>query len=125
MKIKYLCLFLITITAYVLCYSLINVCSFSSIVSSALIGLLGSFIPRNRFFSYTSGRTLTYSASFCAMTNFELLDKGYLHFLLLPLFIYSTYLLLENRFQGLGGKLGSLSFISVLTFLLIGSALSF
>ncbi len=125
MKKNHLYLFVITLAAYLCCYSLISVFSFSAVTSSALVGLIGSFIPRNRFFDFNRARMLIYSSSFCAMTKSELLDENLFHFVLIPFILFVIYLMLEKKFQGLGGKLGSLAFISVLTFLLIGSAISF
>ena len=90
MKMNHFYLFLITLAAYLCCYTLINPFSFSSVISSALIGLIGSFIPRNRFFDFNRARMLIYSSSFCAMTEYELLDEKLFHFVLVP-FIPVSY----------------------------------
>ena len=95
--------------------------SLSDVLASAITGLLGSFLPERSFIG-KSEKMIVYSSSFAAMfANTRVWSP--LHFFLVPLLVLLFFVLSEKLFNGFGGKLGTIAFLSVVSYLIIGKIL--
>lgn len=95
---------------------------FSSILASALVGLAGSFVPKATMYNFKEVRALIYTSSFAAMTSITHLD-GVFQIVILSMLTGSVFMATKQLFQGIGGKMGTTAFISVLIFSVLGGAL--
>ena len=88
----------------------------SAIVSSALVGIAGSFLPFDKEIEQ-----IIYCASFAAMSaSYSFSETSIILFL--PLILYIVFKLFKTSFLGFGGKLGAMAFVSnlIIIFLLEG-----
>lgn len=86
-----------------------------AVVGSAILGLLFGlvqiFVPQTSIFS-----EVAFASSFAGMTSFEFVKKRWSK-TVLGLIVGIVFLVSIPYFQGFGGKLGTISFLSSLTFL--------
>jgi len=91
---------------------------FSAVISSAMIGLAGTFIPFPDSHEPLSLQAIVYAGSFAGMCSPLLLASQ-------PMILFASacgalsYLFLRPRFLGFGGKLGASAFVVSLVLLLI------
>lgn len=98
-------------------WTLSNTYEISAVAASAGIGLLGSFGPKVKRFSGFEISLAVYCGSFAGMCSMQTLSK--IHELLIVSFLGAILIqLLQNKFTGLGGKLGMTAFLSVALFVL-------
>ncbi|WP_404340746.1 hypothetical protein [Pseudoalteromonas mariniglutinosa] len=90
------------------------------VISSALTGLIGSFIPFPQGFQNHPYAAI-YAGSFAGMCSSSLID-GYWELAIISLIGASLYMLTMNLFSGFGGRLGSVAFASVALFFLAKSS---
>ena len=104
---KFIVLFLSSFLCFLLQYQF----KLSPVISAASIGLIGTIIP-NKFLKLGQHQEiLVLAGAFIGMATF--FDHGSLMFLILASALASiTYALLENKFHGLGGKIGFIAFLS-------------
>jgi len=96
----------------ILCFEAHEVFQLSSVVSSALIGLLGSFVTSSKRPIINSCPAAIYSGSFAGMCSVEII-QSFDQLLGVSLLGGFIYLSLESHFKGIGGKLGTVAFTSV------------
>lgn len=106
----------------ILCFLGHEYLSISSVTSSALIGLLGSFVTSKDKSEINLCPAAIYSGSFAGMCSSEIISNH------LELFIVSLlggilYLGLDGLFKGIGGKLGTVAFCSVAIFFILQKGL--
>lgn len=87
----------------------------SAVIVSAAVGLLSTFIPIDKKY-----HTVIYSGSFAGMCSQSILTS-YNQIFILSFIGAILYLSLASHFKGLGGKLGTIAFLSVALTYLIGS----
>jgi len=97
--------FFFTVISVVITYIISKELNISVVISSAIIGLLG-FIFLRKY------QMMIYCGSFAGMVSSQLF--GYSEVLVLALVCGLVYLLTKNVFNGFGGKLGSIAFVSSL-----------
>lgn len=101
--------FLKTFSAfYLACFACLTLQSYlglSPVIASALVGLVGSFIPILS--------AIIYIGSFAGMCTPNHLI-GPIHILAISFFGSGIYLITKRRFEGLGGKMGAIAFASSL-----------
>ncbi len=91
---------------------------FSAVISSAVIGLAGTFIPFPDSHEPLSMQAIVYAGSFAGMCSPLLLASQ-------PVILFASacgalsYLFLRPRFLGFGGKLGASAFVVSLVLLLL------
>jgi len=90
----------------------------NSILASALIGFIGSFITFSDKKRQEDIRAIIYCSSFSAI-GLNTLIVSKLEVALLPLLIVFLYNSLKSKFIGLGGKLGSIAFVASVVFVII------
>ncbi len=86
------------------------------VLSAAIPAFIGSFIPVREPYG-VHPRAAVYAGCFAGMCSAELISS-YWQLSLLALIGTSLYALTMNMFQGFGGKLGSVAFVSVALFML-------
>ncbi len=90
----------------------------STVVSSALVGLGGSFITSVKYPSLNICPAAIYSGSFAGMCSLELIGNQF-NMMMVAILGSVIYFLLDSIFKGIGGKLGTVAFTSVAIFYLI------
>ncbi|MCK8096776.1 hypothetical protein [Pseudoalteromonas sp. 1CM17D] len=86
------------------------------VISAALTGLIGSFIPFPAQFKNHPYAAI-YAGSFAGMCSTHLITS-YWEIAIISVIGASLYVLTINMFTGFGGKLGSVAFASVALFML-------
>ncbi len=86
--------------------------SLSVVVSSCIVGFLGSFITSSKYTMLNACPAAIYSGSFAGMCSSEIIKSNF------ELFSVSivggiVYLSIDRYFTGIGGKLGTVAFCSV------------
>lgn len=89
--------------------------SLSSVLSAALVGFFGSWLPSSKNYDYKKVIAALYTGTFSGMCSFQLFPDGGLIFLL-GILTSIFYFLLADFFRGFGGKLGTIAFCSSLFF---------
>jgi|TARA_Y100000780_G_scaffold231096_1_gene255160 Na+/citrate or Na+/malate symporter len=92
--------------------------SLSVVLSSCLVGFVGSFIQSKKNNLWNHCPAAIYSGSFAGMCSSELIQSEY-EIILISLLGSVLYYLLIDLFNGIGGKLGTIAFISVALFYLL------
>ena len=115
-------LLLLSFLSYLLCFLIREYFDISAVLSSAVVGIVGSFIARNKFMEYKDARMIIYSGCFAALVGNERIWSIGLY-LIIPLGVFSVFKLLQTRFNGYGGKLGTIAFLSVSSYILIAYVL--
>lgn len=106
----------------ILCFEAHTVLHISSVLSSALIGLLGSFVTSSKKPIINACPAAIYSGSFAGMCSIEII-QSFAQLLGVSLLGGFIYLSLESHFKGIGGKLGTVAFTSVALVYLINKGL--
>lgn len=83
----------------------------TAVLSAAITGLIGSFIPGNRFIEKIHIESAIYSGAFVAMDS-RLLHAGPYYVIIASFIGASLYFLMTPFFKGFGGKLGTIAFLS-------------
>lgn len=100
-----------------LCFILHSKFSWSPVLACASVGLIGSFLPVN-----ANMKAAIYSGSFAGMCSSELVSN-YGEIFGISLIGAVIYLYTLKLFQGFGGKLGTVAFVSVALFYLVKGSL--
>lgn len=95
-----------------LCFLIHTQFGISSVIASCIVGLLGTLIPIPKVFNKNNIQGAIYSGSFAGMCSIGVLTS-YLQIGLLSLLGAIIYLLTIDLFDGVGGKLGTVAFVSV------------
>ena len=115
--IKFLFLKFITFfLGFVACFAMHTTFALSLVISAALTGLIGSFIPFPARFK-NHPYAVIYAGSFAGMCSTHLITS-YWEIAIISVIGASLYVLTINMFTGFGGKLGSVAFASVALFML-------
>ena len=77
-----------------------------------------SFLPDLKVYDNRRAIGSAYAGSFAGMTGLNLFSNYY-DYLILTLFVGVYLTLLSSTFKGYGGKLGAVSFVSVLSFVFL------
>lgn len=94
-----------------------------SVISSCLIGLISTFIPLPSFVNKTIFQASCYSGSFAGMCSI-VYNLGFIDFTIISSLGALFFILLSEKFNGYGGKMGMIAFISVsLSFFILGGYL--
>lgn len=101
----------------------------SSVTSAAAIGVFVAFIPQTSFGikpnvikNFNHSKLAVYTGAFAGMTTLPHIGSIQ-NLLWISIFGGSLYYLLRNSFVGLGGKLGSIGFASIIIHLLLNGNL--
>jgi len=115
--IKFLLLKFITFFfGFVACFAMHTTFALPLVVSAALVGLVGSFIPFPEQYKNHPYAAI-YAGSFAGMCSTQLITS-YWEIAIISLIGASLYVLTMNMFTGFGGKLGGVAFASVAIFVL-------
>ena len=118
-------LYLLKFTAFFLgcysCFLLQTEAGLSPVLASALTGFAGSFLHFPAFFERKGLHSAIYAGTFAGMCSHSLISST-LHVVILSLIGAATYLLAQPHLNGFGGKLGTISFISSILFLIASYA---
>ena len=90
---------------------------FSAVVASAATGFVGTFLHFPRFYEKNGLHSAIYAGTFAGMCSPQLLENHY-QVCFISLIGSALYLLSLPYVKGIGGKLGTISFISSLIFFL-------
>lgn len=99
------------------CYLLRVEFSFTPVVASAICGVVASFIPQTKLFRQQNVMCAIYSGSFAGMSSISSLNSIN-DFILISIFGGIILTTLENKFLGVGGKLGMSAFVAVASLVL-------
>ena len=100
------------------CFCLQKYLTFPSVLSSVLVGLVASFLPKSKFWEQTKSITCLYTGSFAAMCSLSFFTSP-LHIIVLSLIVGVYFNMLDPHFKGFGGKLGSIAFFSSCSFIFL------
>jgi hypothetical protein len=115
--IKFLTLKFITFfIGFISCFVMHTTFALPLVISAALTGLIGSFIPFPERFKNHPYASI-YAGSFAGMCSTNLITS-YWEITVISLIGASLYVLTLNMFTGFGGKLGSVAFASIAIFFL-------
>jgi hypothetical protein len=91
-----------------------------AVIGSAAIGIIPGFL--SMFFPLLSTLSeVAFASSFAGMTEFKLIKEEY-YAVLIGLIVGSVFFFSAPFFQGFGGKLGTIAFVSVILFLYVTKA---
>ncbi len=93
------------------CFMLHQEFSLPVVVSAALVGLLGSFIPYTEQF-HRHPQASMYCGAFAGMCSQNIIESP-IELLTVSVIGALIYTLLRNMFVGIGGKLGAIAFTAV------------
>lgn len=102
------------------CYLLQVEAGIPPAMASAMTGLAGSFLHFPKMYEKKGLHAAIYSGSFAGMCSQEILQHP-LHVFFLSLIGTGIYLLFKPKFLGFGGKLGTVSFLASIFFLMAKS----
>ena len=95
------------------CFYLQAQWQWTPVISAAFVGLIGTFIPEPKRIAQTHVHATIYSGAFVAMGS-KGVDAGPWQIFAVSLVGSSLYFFLRPYFNGLGGRLGLIAFISSL-----------
>ncbi len=98
------------------CYYLQIYFSLSNVLSSILVGLVASFIPKFDFFDSNKAIAAIYCGSFASMSGLNYF-RDFWSIFTLGLIVGLNFTICSPYFRGIGGKLGTIAFISAVTFI--------
>ena len=107
--------FLLFLTSSLLCFLLHQQTFMNAVMASSVVGLLG--VALTRYFSSKEFELIVYCGSFAGMSSGVYFSAWWM-FPLSAAIGSILYILLENYFNGWGGKLGAMAFLSLVIFLL-------
>ncbi|WP_413580909.1 hypothetical protein [Bdellovibrio sp. HCB288] len=85
----------------------------STVESAALTGLLGTFIPESHRIDRNHVHANIYMGAFVAMGS-KITEQGFWEILLVSAIGSLIYFVMSQYFKGMGGRLGTIAFISSL-----------
>lgn len=97
------------------CHLLQTKAGTSPVAASAAVGLAATFVPVRRGL-----QAAVYAGTFAGMCSHEII-AGHRHILIISLIGAVLYVLFKERFNGIGGKLGAIAFVSSLLLILVRS----
>lgn len=100
------------------CFYLQHFTILGPVLSSCIIGLLGTFIPLSKNIESPGVQGAIFCGSFAGMCSAEILS-GPLEIFLLSFLGAFLFLITKKLFVGIGGKLGAVAFVSVALMYLI------
>ena len=89
---------------------------FSVVFASSTVGIVFGLIFYKKF-DYSA---VAFASSFAGMTKLSLINSAS-WFVVVPFVICTLYYISKNTLVGFGGKLGTIAYISVIVFVLMGS----
>ena len=101
------------------CFYLQKLTTVPSYLASALVGLVGSSLPKTKFYDADQAIACVYTGSFSAMCSLTFFSGYQVEVFILCLFTGCYFALLNPYFKGFGGKLGAIGFLSSLSFLFL------
>ena len=110
--LKYIAFF----SGCVACFTLHTQFAVPAVIASCLTGLIGSFIPFPKQYA-NHPYAAVYAGSFAGMCSQGLINT-YWELAIISFIGASLYVLTTKHFNGFGGKLGSIAFVSVALFVL-------
>ena len=116
MVILFIVKFLTFFTGCLSCFILHSHLNVPAVVASSLVGLFATYIPFSKRYQKHSVAAV-YAGSFAGMCSLDLISS-YWELGAISLIGASLYIMTMNLFEGFGGKLGSVAFISVALFIL-------
>ena len=96
-----------------LCYILQKYLNLSNVLSSILVGLTGSFIPSSKLFETDKAIAAIYCGSFASMSGLIYFKEPWYVFIL-GIIVGLYFTVCSPFFRGIGGKLGSIAFLSLI-----------
>ena len=112
--IKFLAFYL----ACLLCYTLQTQFGFSPVLSSSLIGFVGSFYWFSSEIEKSGIHAVIYAGSFAGMAHTDYL-KGSGQIFFISLIGTSLYMWTRPHLSGFGGKLGTVAFVATMIMIII------
>lgn len=103
-----------------LCFFLQKEFGLTPVLACAGTGFVGSFLHFPRYYEKNGLHSVIYAGTFAGMCSPAILKSPW-HIMCLSMIGVTLYLLSKPYVKGIGGKLGTISFISGLIFLLSGS----
>jgi hypothetical protein len=100
------------------CYTLQMSFGFSPVLSSAIIGFIGTFYWFSHDIERSGIHAVIYAGSFAGMASPQYLS-GAGHILLISLVGTSLYLWSSKRLTGFGGKLGAIAFVATVIMIIL------
>ncbi|WP_420935402.1 hypothetical protein ACOJR9_05860 [Alteromonas sp. A081] len=99
------------------CFVLHELLEVPSVVSAASIGLIGSFLPTTTQFQHHPQAAM-YAGAFAGMCSSHVISSTY-ELVFISLVGATLYTTLKNHFIGIGGKLGTIAFVSVASVVIV------
>lgn len=109
---------LFTFIGCLFCYYLQSALNIPAYVASALVGFLGSLLPSSYFVNTKQLIACIYTGSFSAMCSQSFFTSS-IDILILGILTGVFYITFANYFRGFGGKLGTIGFLSSLSFVFL------
>jgi hypothetical protein len=103
------------------CYYLQLHLNQSPVMASASVGFLGSHLHFPKLYEKKGLHSAIYAGSFAGMYSTKILQHPF-HLILLSVIGTLLYLIMKPHFDGFGGKLGTIAFISSVVFLVMRTA---
>jgi hypothetical protein len=91
----------------------------SPILASASVGLIATFLPHHPLMKPWEWQGMFYTGSFAGMGS-QLLLSHWWSIIILSIFGTAIFIFFRARFNGLGGKMGAIAFLSSLGLLSLG-----
>lgn len=85
------------------------------VIASAVLGFIGTYIPIGKMFERSFFEACWYSGSFAGMTS-SFIAQSPIHIFLISIFSGMIFYFTQQKFKGVGGKLGSIAFMGVVLF---------
>ena len=104
------------------CFYLQKELMLPSFLASILVGLTGSFLPPSKFYNNNKGIAGVYSGSFASMCSLAYFTTFW-DLLILCLFVGLYFNIFSPYFRGVGGKLGTIGFLSSISFVALKGGL--
>ena len=99
------------------CFYLQSALNIPAFFASALVGFLGSFIPTSYLVNTKPLIACVYTGSFSAMCSLSFFTSSF-DTIILGVLTGVYYITMARYFRGFGGKLGTIGFLSSLSFVL-------
>lgn len=100
------------------CYLLQVQAHLSAVTASASVGLFATFLPLPARLDKKRIQAAVYAGTFAGMCSQEILS-GHPHILIVSFIGALIFVLAKSHFNGIGGKLGAIAFISSVLLMLI------
>ncbi len=117
--------FLMTLFCSIGCITCLYLVAYQGLpnyLASALVGLVGSFLPRASFYDSKEATACVYAGSFAGMCSVSFFSNT-TSVLALCFLVGVSFRFINPYFKGVGGKLGTIGFVSSLLYLGLRSIL--